>query len=270
VQSSVLMKKFLFLLLTLGLAGWSLSVHAHDFWMQASPYYTQPGGKVKISIHVGVDMIGDSLPNIGEWYKDFSYISHGNRHKVKGRIGDDPAGFFSTERPETAVIGYLSSPDFVELKPSKFNSYLKEEGLEKIIAKRNQLGEADKNAREHYIRCAKMLVQSGENYQGYEAELGYPLELFPLQNPYNLASNSTLSVELRFENKPVKDALIIAFTNQQPDLKQKIRTDANGKATISLNKPGEWIIKAVEMKRYPKKGAEWISYWASLTFKFGR
>ena len=245
----------------------STSAGAHDFWMQASTYYPQPGERVNISLHVGVDLVGDSLPNIPDWYQDFSYFDGEARHKVKGDTGDDPAGYFNAGKRGTQVVGYHSKPEFVELKPAKFDAYLKEEGLEKIISRRRKLNESNSNAREYYIRCVKMLVQTGESAEGYDQTLDYTLELFPQQNPYELKVGDRLPIKLRYKNRPLKDALVIAFSRQQPQIKQKIRTNSEGLAIVELNNAGEWIIKAVEMERYQKEDAEWISYWSSLTFE---
>ena len=58
-----------------------------------------------------------------------------------------------------------------------------------------------------------------------------------------------------------------ARTKRKPEQKQAVRTDRQGLATIDLKHAGVWLIKAVEMVRYDKAGADWISYWASMTFR---
>jgi hypothetical protein len=45
------------------------------------------------------------------------------------------------------------------------------------------------------------------------------------------------------------------------------RTDGRGRATLKLDRPGFWLVKAVHMIPAPADaGADWESFWASLTF----
>ncbi len=58
-----------------------------------------------------------------------------------------------------------------------------------------------------------------------------------------------------------------AFTADEPESRQRIRTDAEGMVTVQLDKPGVWMIKAVNIQPIigdPK--ALWQSYWASYVF----
>ncbi len=49
------------------------------------------------------------------------------------------------------------------------------------------------------------------------------------------------------------------------------RTDAAGKAVISLQGRGKFLLSAVHMQEAPPEGtAKWESYWASLTFEIRR
>ena len=46
------------------------------------------------------------------------------------------------------------------------------------------------------------------------------------------------------------------------------RTDANGLATLRLDRPGEWMVSAVHMTPCPERTiADWESLWASVTFE---
>jgi hypothetical protein len=61
--------------------------------------------------------------------------------------------------------------------------------------------------------------------------------------------------------------LVQAFTREQPDAIQKVRTNAAGRAEVLLSRPGTWFIKAVQIQPImgdPK--ALWQSYWASYLF----
>jgi hypothetical protein len=52
-----------------------------------------------------------------------------------------------------------------------------------------------------------------------------------------------------------------------PDDKVSVRT-VGGRASLVLDRPGLWLVKAVHMVPAPEgSGAEWESLWASLTFE---
>lgn len=240
---------------------------AHDFWIEARPYNLQSPGPVAISLHVGTELVGDSVPNIPEWYQDFTYIHAGKRASVSGDLGDDPAGEVNTKTPGLYVVGYQNHPEFIELSGEKFEEYLDEEGLLEVKAVRAASGHSDKTAKEFYQRCVKSLIKVGESdveLQVLSAPMGYKLELFPGASPY---SNDVLPVQLMFNGLPVSGVLMVAFKKDAPEVRQKVRTDNKGRAVMDISESGVWIVKAVHMETYPGPEADWISYWASLTFE---
>ena len=63
--------------------------------------------------------------------------------------------------PGLLVIGYRSNPSPIEMAADKFNQYLKEEGLDAVLAMRASRNETGAAAHELFSRCAKSLVFSG-------------------------------------------------------------------------------------------------------------
>jgi len=247
------------------------AAQAHDFWIEPQTFRPDAGERVTISLRVGEDFSGDSQPLIPGWFTDYSVTSPSRKQPVRGRIGDDPAGFFVAESEGSQVIGYRSSRSFVDIDPSTFNDYLSKEGLDWVRERREQRGESDSNAREYFSRCAKSLLRStaATSGDGYDAVLGYTLELIPLRDPYALSPGAALPVELRYLGEPIKDLQVIAFTADDPQRKQQMPTDRNGRAVLQLERPGIWLIKAVHIIELDdsEPDAEWESFWASLTFR---
>ncbi len=86
------------------------------------------------------------------------------------------------------------------------------------------------------------------------------------KNPYMLKGGGELPVRLLYEGKPLAGALVMALQRGRPD-KVTARTDAKGRAVLKLDRPGFWLVKAVQMIPAPADaGADWESFWASLTF----
>ena len=76
--------------------------------------------------------------------------------------------------------------------------------------------------------------------------------------------------EARVEGRWWYGALVVAFNQRHPYMKQRVRADQNGRATFTVGEPGPWLVKAVHMVPAPAgSGADWDSVWAALTFEIG-
>jgi len=113
---------------------------AHDFWLEAAPFYTEPGKTVDLSVLVGNEYVGETLPNITSWYSDFSLYQPESRKDIQGELGRDPAGYFSATEEGTYAIGYQSTYTYTEIDSDTFNKYLREEGLQNALAYRREHG----------------------------------------------------------------------------------------------------------------------------------
>jgi len=264
------MKSRAILAAALLLPGMALLVEAHDMWIEPATFAPAAGDIVGIKLRVGQELIGDLLTRDPALINQFVFEDASGRKPVVGRDGRSPAGFVRAAAPGLLVIGYSSNPSMVEQPAGKFNQYLKEEGLEAIAALRAR-NESGAPARELFSRCAKSLVVAGPlgrtKLQG-DRPLGFRLELVAGKNPYLLGAGEELPVRLTWENKPLAGALVVAINRLDPARKQAARTGADGRVKLKLHAGGMWLIKAVHMIAAPAgSGAEWMSFWASLTFE---
>lgn len=240
---------------------------AHDFWIEPSSYRVTAEQDVDLELREGERFKGNTIPYITDWFTDFSLTTDQGEEPVFSWIGNDPAAVIEAADGQT-LIGYQSVRNFVELEAEKFNSYLENEGIEFLREERRKRGEDDAPAPEYFIRCAKALIDSGTTSSAiYARQLGYRLELVPRTNPYNLRDDGRLEFDLLYNQKPIEGLLVQAFNKATPDDIQKVRTDANGRATVVIDKPGAWMVKAVQIQPIigdPK--AKWQSYWATFVF----
>lgn len=241
---------------------------AHDFWVEPEEFQPDVGDSIDIRLREGVGFKGSTLPYINAWFQDFSKVTSFGREDVVSLQGNDPAA--NIEMPAGAMLlGYQSNRSYVELDAAKFNSYLEHEGIEYIREERIAAGEDDEPAPEFFVRCAKALLQTGAaDGEIYKTRLGYRLELMPEANPYDLSAGDELTFQLLWREGPAANLLLQAFTREDPDNIQKIRTDADGRATITLHSSGTWLVKAVSIQGIigsPK--AKWLSHWASFLFE---
>lgn len=246
---------------------------AHDFWIDPSSFRPAAGQRVTVRLRVGQHFRGDPVPRDPSLLQRFTVIAPGGGETpVPGVPGAEPAGFATLTAPGLSLITYAGGRSPVSLDGAKFETYLAEEGLEAVSAERARKGQAAAAVKEVFSRYAKaFLAVGGKGGAGYDRVLGLTLELIPEKDPTALASGAELPVRLLYRGKPLAGALVAALAHDKPDTKITARTDAAGRARLRLDRPGVWLVKAVHMipapASSPPTGADWESFWASLTFE---
>lgn len=239
---------------------------AHDLWIHPTTFIPEPGAVVGIRLRVGQDLVGDPVPRNPSLVNQFVFVDEAGRKPVIGRDGADPAGFLRVATPGLIIVGYRSNPRTVELSAEKFNEYLKEEGLDAVAALRASRNETGTKGREIFSRCAKSLLLAGHAAGANDRQLGFTLELIAERNPYAIGSGE-MPFRLMYENQPLPGALVVAINRLDPSAKLIARTDNAGRVRFSMKRADMWLVKAVHMVPAPAgTNAEWVSYWASLTF----
>jgi uncharacterized GH25 family protein len=240
---------------------------AHDFWIEPSTFHPAVGDRVTAALRVGQKLAGDPLPNIPPLIDRFIVRASSAERPVVGRAGADPAGIAFIAEGGLHWIGYQSNPYPVALEGAKFEDYLRDEGLERIIDVRKKNGQSAAPGRERFYRCAKALLDT-PGTASFDAPLGLTLELVPRKNPYAMKTAGGLPLALTFRGKPLANALVVAMSKEDPSKAVRARTDAKGRVTLPLAHAGFWLIKAVHMEAAPADaGVDWESWWASITFE---
>jgi uncharacterized GH25 family protein len=248
---------------------WHVPLVAHDMWIEPTMFSPAVGQIVSVRLRVGQDLLGDPLVLDPSLVKEFLAQDADGRRPVVRRDGGDPAGLVRVVTPGLLAIGYRSHPSAIEMTADKFNQYLKEEGLEAVLAMRASRSESGAAAHELFSRCAKSLVFSGSPSETQsDRPLGFTLELVTERNPYAVRPDQDLPVRLLYENRPLAGALVVAINRMNPAEKLSARTDKDGRVRFKMRPGGLWLIKAVHMvPAAAGTHAEWASFWASLTFE---
>ena len=251
----------------------SFPAAAHDLWLEPSTFRPAPGIEVTAALLVGQEVQGESLLRNPMLIDRFVFRGEGPEMPVGGAPGDDPAGSIRLSEPGLHWIGYQSYPYPVVLEAGKFEDYLRDEGLERIVEERARKGQSAAGVRERFYRCAKSLLDGAREKpppwksRVFDTPFGFTLELVPHKNPYALSPGSELPVSLSFRGKPIPNVLVVAMNKDAPDKRVSARTDAKGRVVLRLARPGMWLVKAVHMEAAPPDaGVDWESWWASMTF----
>jgi uncharacterized GH25 family protein len=245
------------------------ALRAHDFWIEPSTFTPEPGQRVAVRLRVGDDFPGGRVPRMAWFLERFTVVGKGPEAEVAGVEGIDPAGYVLAGEPGLHVLVYDSRPDALTLSGRGFEKHLAEQGLERVSAARGERGETGAQARELFSRCAKALVAVGERSgEGYDRRVGLPLELIPEKNPFLLSPGEDLPLLLLYLGDPVAGVWVQARNPRRPEESVSGRTDASGRVRLRLASGGFWLVKAVHMVPAPQgAGADWESFWASLTFE---
>ena len=236
----------------------AVSASAHDFWLEPSTFRPSAGETVSIKLLVGENLAGEQLPRRPQRIRRFVAVMDGGETAVIGDAGDDPAGSFTAPGAGLTRVIYESKPSTVTLSAAKFEAYLREEGLERIIRLRAERGETKKAGREIFSRSSKTLIGSGPDHAN-----ALPLEL--IAEPWSKGDMSR-GVRVLFHGKPLSGVLVTAMNRNASRV--SARSDANGWVSLPIAANGFWMIKAVHMIEAPQdSGADWHSLWASVTLE---
>lgn len=248
----------------MALTGVAMPVLAHDFWIEPSTFQPRIGERISVGLHIGDEFKGWSVPRNARRIEAFVAIGPDGERPILGRDGSDPAGIARFDAPGAYVIGYRSNAAFTEMEAAKFEEYLREKGLDRIRALRDRRGESGKRAREAYSRFSKSLLRVGDAAGGAaDRTLGLRFEI--------VAESPAGEFRLMFDGKPLNNALVVARRREAPDESIEGRTDARGRVKLPIAEPGVWLIASVHMlEAHEGIGADWESFWASLTCELGR
>lgn len=250
---------------------------AHDFWIRPSTFRPRADTLIEVDLRVGDDYPGDPFARKGTIIERFVAIdpASGKEADIVGLEGRSPAGAVRVGQDGTRILVYRSKHSTVDLEPAKFEDYLREEGLEKIVEIRKRSGTSGARGKEMYSRCAKSIVFIGDGSSvsgaGFDHAVGLPLELIPRTDPRQAKSGEPFRLDLVLHGKPCVGVLVHATCVDDPKATAEGRTSEDGRVNLALPRGGVWVFNAVEMfaaeKRAEKnpKGCEWESLWASLS-----
>jgi len=245
----------------------SVSVLAHEMWLEPEPFITESNTDLKAHIKVGQNFSGEKFPYIKSETKSLKLFLTQKEIKLKHRDGDYPAIQSLLTSPGLYVLSYESVAEKVNYANfEKFKSFLEEQNVWENWSKENP-SFINSTINEIYTRYAKSLVQVGSTSEE-DFNTGLAFELIAIDNPYKNKNAKGIDVLLLYQNKPFANSQITVFhkLNNKVSI-AKTTTDSDGKALISLENKGLYLVSAVHFIKAEKKSADWHSLWASLTFE---
>ncbi len=240
---------------------------AHDWWLEAATSSTPVGSEVAVTATVGVAFQGDRVTRDPRRIRRFVALDAQGEQAVGGEPGSDPLGRFVVRAEGTTTLVFESEPARLFLRAPEFERYLKEEGLDAIVAQRAQRGESQKMGLEQYTRCAKALVRT-PGAPLLDRAVGLPLELVALGDLAPLAAGGKLALTVQWRQTPLAGVNVVALERDHRDAPITACSDEHGRVELALPHGGFWLVKCVHMAPAPAETRlDWESFWASLTFE---
>jgi hypothetical protein len=240
-------------------------LNAHDFWIEPSSFHPEPGAIVNIGLRAGQGFVGDPVRRSSDLIEQFVVREGSREEEIAGSDGGDPAGLLIADGRETAIVAYRSKPAYIELPAGRFEDYLRQEGLEAIVARRRERGTSAAPGLEYFTRCAKAFLTGRSPSPAVTRPIGFELEIVPGADP--TTKSGSFGGRVLYRGAPLAGALVVAMLRANPSERSAVRTNARGAFTFSRLKPGVWLIKCVHMVEAGWfSRADWRSFWASLTF----
>jgi Domain of unknown function (DUF4198) len=255
---------------------------AHDLFLRPKGFFLAPGATVVVPVINGTFSRSENAVT-RDRLADLSMAGPSGRQPIP-RASWTEAEPRSTvqvtvQGPGSYVVGASVAPRALTLEGPAFDAYLKEEGIDTILAARKASGRLGRRARERYAKAVKTIVavtdERGHVTPAAEASaatsaLGYPAEIVPLVDPYSLKVGQTLRVRALVDQAPLAGWVILAGgrigTSDDRIPVQRFVTDAGGVASVRLTHDGHWYVKFVHMRAATAPDFDYESRWATLTF----
>ena len=255
----------------------ALTVDAHDLFLKLDTYFLRPNAHATVRLLNGTFRASEGVVR-RDRLNDTSIVAPGGQvsHPEAGAwqdAGKTTSLDVQTGEAGTYVVGVSTKPREIDLKAEDFNDYLAHDGIPDTLAERRKNKELGKDIRERYSKHVRAVFQVGDARTGdFKHSLGYPVEIAPQQNPYELRAGQTLDVLCTLDGKPLTNQFVRSARARSGRVSREMsaRTDRDGIARIRLTSAGKWYVKMIHMRRLQNADADYESKWASLTLEVRR
>jgi uncharacterized GH25 family protein len=125
------------------------------------------------------------------------------------------------------------------------------------------------------IRCSyssnnmKTILNVGNGSDGLNRATDQPLDIIPLSNPAKLKVGDRMNVRITMRGEPYSGMVYATYAGFSTEgaYAYTVETDNEGKASIRILHPGQWLVRARVEQEYPDRSVCDIeAYTSTLTF----
>jgi len=243
---------------------------AHDTWLLPERGFVSSGTLLALDLTSGMafpaldsaidpDRIKQAVCRLGGKSSGVvQLVKSGHSMRLTARL--DVAGI--------ATISVDLKPKAIELNPDQVKEYLDEIGAPESI--RQAWGGASGQTlwRETYTKHSKTFVRVGEpeTDRSWAEPVGTALEFVPEENPTMLRVGDEFTVRVLKRGSPV-GGFAVGIVHEGDATGILRTTDAQGRFTIHLDRPGRWLLRGTDLRRSSTADAGWESDFTTLTIE---
>lgn len=244
-----------------------------EFWILPTRTHVLVGQRVPVQLTVGENFTGKRWEGKGKKIIGYNHYKRSGMEELLLSLepgeGIVHLPDFIPETEGTHMLTLSTHDSYIEMEPDAFDDYLKDEGLMMAYKYRVANNEKFNKGREKYRRCAKVLIQAGDQTDNtFKEKTNLILDIIPDKNPYNHYKEDGLTFKVLYEGSPLPDAMV-KWWHKNGDIIETdfLYTNERGEVTFSAAKPGLYMISLVHMIRLENdRSADWKSTWSSLVF----
>jgi uncharacterized GH25 family protein len=240
---------------------------AHDTWLQGPRLPIASGSTVLFEL-----TSGGAFPSLDHAVDAGRIAREGirvggmtRRFKMRSR-GKEALRLQVPLAVEGVAVAFVSlKPQPLELKPPQVEEYLEEIGERERVGREWERG--PRKWREVYRKHAKTFLRVGQasgSPGAWGDPVGLDLEIVPESDPTLLQPGDALSVVVLSSGHPMPGFTLAATDGRERRFQ---RTDAAGRATVRLDRPGRWLLAGTYLRRVSRSDADWESDFTTLTLQ---
>ena len=252
----------------------ALTVSGHEFWIQPDKFIYKRGEMINIKFLMGENFKGlnwdgnkDKIESLRLYFDD---VSDKNLDDNLGSSKGDSLQISMLDEG-TVVVSLNTKNSFRDIQATKFNEYLRENGLTDALEYRIQNNDTIKEGLENYRYSVKTIFQVGNRTNNtYKQKTGLPVDIIPADHPYSVDKDGNFKVRVFFLGEPMKNAKVKVWHKLDNKITQiDYKTDHEGDVKFFLSAQGEWMVSCIKIFRIKNDPeAEWQSYRGSLTWGY--
>ena len=247
-----------------------VAMSAREYWLQPLKFVYKPGEKLVMNFRSGENFIGAPWDLQKNQIESLVLQHSSSASSVLDSIKDDRNSNLNLTliAEGSHLLSMQTKNALNEWEAEKFNSFLKENGLDEILESRTKTNTLASPTKEYYSGYTKLLIQVGEKKDDTHKKVnGFPLEILPLENPYALKIGNPVHFKILFDGKPVFGVRVKVWNRfDNRTTIQNIYTEKDGTLETRVSSPGPWMVSVVRMVPSKQPGAEWQSYRGSLVY----
>jgi hypothetical protein len=255
--------------LMVALGGVLLTVQARETWLQPERFAATPGATLMLDLTSAHGFTGFETAIKAERVARILGRLGAVELKVGSALVADHSLRFpvTLTRPGVAVLGVELKPQLLQLEPEKIEAYFRE------IYASDELREVwaavlePRRWRESSTKHTKTFVRVGEpgaSERAWSEPLGLALEIVPERDPTALKAGDALPVRVLRGGKPLA-GFVLAYVSSGETREHVTVTDAEGRATSTLDAAGIWLVHGTDLRRVSGSGErEWESDFTTM------